>query len=165
MQKRVDLREIDKKKLAPKAKENLQRIQAALPDAEVIPVQKGVVKRITEAEEDYHDQESEWEDDEVEVQTEDAGHRIFKDFSGGEKGTSGITDLTPEQAVLLTEFRVLAASYPQGYFSFDTFPEWFEIYRLSINRGSRKETVEMFRGKLEVGPKTEEDGIRSPNRF
>ena len=147
----------------PKMKKHAAKIKAALGDmAEaVIPIKK--LKR--EDAEEYHDQESEWEDDEVDVPETDAGHRIYSDFTGGAaKGVAGQTDLTPDQAVLLTQFRILEASYGHLRLGLESFPEWFEVYRLSIGRGSRKETVDMFRGKLEVGPKPE-DELRSPNRF
>lgn len=112
--------------------------------------------------EEYHDQESEFGTDLRFRQERSEALDVFEGFTGGEKGISGKTDLTPDQVVLLTTFRILEKTYPG--LGLERFPEWFEVYRLSIARGSRKETVDMFRGKMDLIKRDTED-VGNPNRF
>lgn len=145
------IREIPKEKLSKKTKKNLDKLQEAFNgEAELIPVEKGIVQRI---EDSYHDQESEWLDDEDDTLTEVSPLKEFNvDFTG--EGLSGKTDLTEEQAVMLYHFRMLEIDYHKRFpgLHLDKASEWFETYRLSVNRQSRKETVEINRGQHPISP-------------
>jgi len=63
------------------------------------------------------------------------------------------TDLSEEQVNLFTVMHSLAESYPG--LGFEKFPKWFHRLRLSLNRQSRMETVEVLRGRLQL--KTQEE--------
>ncbi len=87
------------------------------------------------------------------VEPETDLRHVIRDFTGG-NGISGKTDLTPIQGATLTQFRLLQEDYHERFpgLNLDKLPKWFEIYRLSIGRASRKEAVEILRGKLDVAP-------------
>lgn len=88
---------------------------------------------------------------------------VFTDFTGGvDAGNSGRTDLTEDQAVLLTHARLLMEAYPG--FGLESFPKWLEIYRMSVLRKSRTETVQMFQNKLQFTTPND-DELRPPHRF
>lgn len=99
---------------------------------------------------DYVDAEAEFDEERFETEESDVRH-VVRDFTGGE-GISGKTDLTAIQAVLLTQFRLLQEDYHERFpeLRLDKMPQWFEVYRLSIGRGSRKETVDILRGRMEL---------------
>lgn len=107
-----------------------------------------------EEKEEYQDADNDWEDETSKfIQEESDVRHVVRDFTGG-TGISGKTDLTPIQGVLLTQFRLLQEDYHKRFpgLNLDKLPQWFEIYRLSIGRGSRKETVDILKGKLDINP-------------
>jgi len=119
-------------------------------------------------EDDYHDQESEWEDM-MTVNKESESKQLFESFTGGtEKGIAGKTHLTPKQAVALTHLRTMQKSFERRGMlwmaeEIGTMIEWFETYRLSVNRKSRVEAVEVWRGKM--NPTSVPQPQPDPTRF
>lgn len=99
-------------------------------------------------------EDSDWEDEKM-VTEESEVRTVVSDFTGGKNGgLSGKTDLTVLQAVLLTQIRLLQEDYHARFpeLNLDKLPQWFETYRLSIGRGSRKETVEILKGNVALTP-------------
>lgn len=155
---------LDPASLSPEALDRLAGVQKALPDSDVLPVAKGLVERL-EGQGEYHDQESEWENgDEDSVIAEESEMRQFnRDFTGD--GLAGKTDVTEDQSVMLTQFRILEGDYDRDFpeLGLPRFPHWFERYRLSINRKSRTEMVEINRGQ--IAPKPTEFQEKPPSRL
>lgn len=123
----------------------------------------------------YVDAEDDFADGEKYVKEESEIKQVMDDFTGN-KGISGQTDLTPDQAVLLTQVRVLQHGYPtrpcnrpgcnKTHMDLSAFPDWFETYRLSIGRGSRKEKTEVLRGRVELKPENQQPMFGTPpSRF
>lgn len=104
----------------------------------------------------YEPPEAEFDDSEEMVQEETAHRQFTRDFTGD--GLSGKTDLSEEQSVLLTQFRILQADYAERFpeFKLQNFPDWFERYRLSVGRLSRKEIVDTSRGQVPITPVPQE---------
>lgn len=120
--------------------------------------------KIAETEAEYTDQEREFADLESGgkfVSEEGQARQILKDFSG-DKGISGLTDMTPDMVVLFTQIRLLDEAYPG--LELDRFPGWFEVYRLNVNRQSRREQVETTRGSVPIMGQDRESGPQAPNR-
>ena len=97
--------------------------------------------------------DSDWGDEKLQAPELSDVRHVMQDFNGA-KGLSGKTDLTTLQAVLLTQIRLLQEDYHARFpeLHLDKLPEWFEIYRLSIGRGSRKESVDILKGNVSLLP-------------
>lgn len=120
----------------------------------------------------YHDQEDEWADMRT-IERSSETKDVYESFTGGnEKGIAGKTDLTSKQAVALTHLRVMQASYERRGMKWmavevGTMLEWFETYRLSVNRKSRVEAVDMLRGRMQLGQPGAPGNVNTsdPTRF
>jgi hypothetical protein len=112
----------------------------------------------------YTDQEDEWNDVAPKMvpfageQSEARG--IMRDLHGSKKGDRGTlasrTDLSSaDQAAAMMELRIMHKHYPD--FGIDEAPEWLESYRVSINRGGRREDVEVLRGNVPLNSANQEN--------
>jgi len=109
----------------------------------------------------YHDQESEWESEiKTMVQQESDVRHVMRDFTSKEE-VEGQSDLTEAQVNLLTVLKCYEIDYPG--LGLENFAKWFNVHRLSLNRGSRKEKVEILRGQVSLTPPPG-DLQRAPNR-
>jgi hypothetical protein len=131
------------------------------------PVEPAPLEFAVEETPEYQDQEREFAELETGqyVSEENPLTSVIREMTGGK--LSGHTDLTETMAVLFTQIRIMedtwsGAEYKEwsGYLNLGTFPNWFEIYRLSVGRKSRGETVDMGKGQPAYPP----DPTRLPNR-
>lgn len=156
------------RKLSPARQRAKAGVKAALEDAgfetvDLAPHQN----RDTGGDDGYVDQDSEWEDARYGGE-EHPTTKVFQDFTGGEKGISGKTDVTKPQFAFLWTLRNMQADFEERGMldvahEIEEGARWFETYRLSIDRKSRAESVDILRGRLDMAPKTDEQA--SPLRF
>lgn len=146
--------------------EDVQAKIANQKDASPSPGRVAAVKEITAPisddvkaaiEDDYQDVPDEWGADnegEHRVESESELRHTLRDFTASaDKKLGAQTDLAQDQLNFLYYIRLLQKTFtkkdfPELYAELQEGAEWMETYRVSLNRGGRRETVEMFRGGL-----------------
>lgn len=147
---RVNLKDVDAGKPARIKKDKVpSKAEAKAALIKTLEAMPEVERVIDMAPVPYSDQGSEWDDGAQYTEPESDTRHVVRDLTGG-KGVSGQTDLTDESRLLLSQMRVYANAYPG--IGIETFVEWFELYGLSVGRGSRKEMADILRGNLPLKP-------------